>query len=166
LTKRNKKRFEAQQMLMMLGTLAHNVIVWARRWLSAQQEKLAQYGMLRLVRDVLHITGQIGLDAHGHVVRIVLNQAAPLVGGLIVALQALLALWELAPKGRYFVVSRCWFKGFISTQIEREALKDVLEIKDAVTPALQHLYPVIEPFYKPTRVSIAKVIRNSVHMLR
>jgi hypothetical protein len=78
----------------------------------------------------------------------------------------LLALWELAPKGRYFVVSRCWFKGFISTQIEREARKDVLEIKDAVTPALQHLYPVIEPFYKPTRVSIAKVIRNSVHMLR
>jgi hypothetical protein len=91
LTKRNKKRFEAQQMVMLLGTLAHNVIVWARRWLSAQQGKLAQYGMLRLVRDVLHITGQIGLDAHGHVVGIVLNQAAPLVGGLIVALQALLA---------------------------------------------------------------------------
>jgi hypothetical protein len=91
LTKRNKKRFEAQQMLMMLGTLAHNLLVWVRGWLSAQQAKLAQYGMLRLVRDVLHITGQIGLDAHGHVVGIVLNQAAPLVGGLMVALQALLA---------------------------------------------------------------------------
>src|SRR5262245_64596802 len=68
LTKRNKKRFEAQQLLMMLGTVAQNVIVWTRGWLSAQQAKLAHYGMVRLVRDVFHITGQIGLDARGHVV--------------------------------------------------------------------------------------------------
>jgi len=34
LTKRNKKRFEAQQMLMLLGSLAHNVIVWAQEWLN------------------------------------------------------------------------------------------------------------------------------------
>jgi hypothetical protein len=91
LTKRNKKRFTAQQLLTMLGTLAHNVIVWVRLWLNAQQEKLEHYGMLRLVRDVFHITGQIGLDTRGHVVQIVLNQAAPLVGGIVAALQALLA---------------------------------------------------------------------------
>ena len=91
LTKRNKKRFAAQQVLTLLGTLAHNVIVWARGWLSAQQAKLAHYGMVRLVRDVFHITGQIGLDTRGHVVQIVLNQAAPLVGGIVAALQALLA---------------------------------------------------------------------------
>src|SRR6266581_2086794 len=29
LTKRNKKRFEAQHMLVLLGSLAHNVVVWA-----------------------------------------------------------------------------------------------------------------------------------------
>lgn len=91
LTKRNKKRFEAQQLLTMLSTLAHNVIVWARRWLSAQQPQLGHYGTLRLVRDVFHITGRIGFDARGHVVQIVLNQAAPLVGGIVTALQALLA---------------------------------------------------------------------------
>lgn len=34
LTKRNKKRFPAQQMLVLLGNLAHNVVVWARGWLS------------------------------------------------------------------------------------------------------------------------------------
>lgn len=32
LTKRNKKRFEAQHMLMLLGSLAHNVVVWARHF--------------------------------------------------------------------------------------------------------------------------------------
>jgi hypothetical protein len=27
--KRNKKRFEIQQMVMLLGSLAHNVVVWS-----------------------------------------------------------------------------------------------------------------------------------------
>ncbi len=96
LPKRNKKRFAAQQLLTLLGTLAHNVIVWARHWLTPQQPKLAHYGMVRMVRDVFHITGQIGLDAHGHVVWIVLNQAAPLVRGIVTALQAVLAPAHIA----------------------------------------------------------------------
>ena len=33
-TKRSKKRFEAQQMVMLLGSLAHNVVIWARQWLT------------------------------------------------------------------------------------------------------------------------------------
>lgn len=37
LTKRNTRRFEAQQMLMLLGTLAHHVIVWAHAWLTTPQ---------------------------------------------------------------------------------------------------------------------------------
>lgn len=96
LTKRTKKRFEAQQLLTMLGTLAHNVIVWVRGWLGVQQPKVVHYGMVRLVRDVFHISGQIGLDARGHVVEIVLNQAAPLVRGIVTALQALLAPAHIA----------------------------------------------------------------------
>ncbi len=91
LTKRSKKRFAAQQIATLLGSLAHNVIVWARGWLVGQQPKLAHYGMLRMVRDVFHIQGRIGVDTHGHVVRIVLNQAAPLVCGIGAALQVLLA---------------------------------------------------------------------------
>lgn len=96
LTKRSKKRFAAQQLTTLLGTLAHNVIVWARSWLVGQQPKLAHYGMVRMVRDVLHITGRIGFDAHGHVVQIVLNQAAPLARGIVLALQAILAPAHIA----------------------------------------------------------------------
>jgi hypothetical protein len=91
LTKRTKKRFAAQQIATLLGTLAHNVIVWVRGWLVPQQPKLAHYGMLRMVRDVFHIQGRIGFDTQGHVVQIVLNQAAPLVRGIGSALQAVLA---------------------------------------------------------------------------
>jgi hypothetical protein len=96
LAKRNKKRFGAQQIVTLLGTLAHNVVVWARDWLVAQQPKLAHYGMLRMVRDVFHIQGRIEFDAQGHVVRIILNQAAPLVRGIGAALQVLLAPAQIA----------------------------------------------------------------------
>jgi hypothetical protein len=91
LAKRNKKRFEAQQIVLLLGALAHNVIVWARRWLAPRLPKVAGYGMLRMVRDVFHVSGTIQVDAMGHIVQLVLNQAAPLAQGLVDALAILLA---------------------------------------------------------------------------
>src|SRR5947208_1372752 len=92
--KRNKKRFVAQQMIMLLGSLAHNVILWARRWLASPA--LQQYGMLRIVRDVFHISGFLLLDAFGQVVQLVLNQAAPLAPALVDPLCLLLARTHVA----------------------------------------------------------------------
>src|SRR5229473_202914 len=92
--KRSKKRFEAQPMVMLLGTLAHNVILWARRWLASPA--LRQYGILRMVRDVLHISGFLLLDTCGQVVQIVLNQAAPLASALVDPLRKLLLCAQVA----------------------------------------------------------------------
>ena len=89
LTKRNNKRFEAQHMLVLLGSLAHNVVVWARRWLSSPQ--IQRCGILRMVRDVFHVSGLLRFDACGSVVAIVLNQEACLARSFIRPLQALLA---------------------------------------------------------------------------
>jgi len=91
ITKRNKKRFEAQQMLVLLGSLAHNLVVWARGWLLVEQPKLRRYGIKRMVRDVLQISGRLVVDGRGHIVQIILNQAAPLVRGVVAALARLLA---------------------------------------------------------------------------
>lgn len=91
ITKRNKKRFEAQQMVMLLNMLAHNVLVWARRWLAPLLPQIQRYGLLRLVRDVWHISGFVEQDGHGHLTRIVLNQLAPLAQRLGAALHRLLA---------------------------------------------------------------------------
>jgi hypothetical protein len=91
ITKRNKKRFEAQQMVMLLNMLAHNVLVWARDWLAPLLPQIERYGLLRLVRDVWHISGFVERDGHGHLTRIVLNQLAPLAQGLGAALHRLLA---------------------------------------------------------------------------
>jgi hypothetical protein len=94
MTKRSKKRFEAQQMLMLLGSLAHHVILWARRWLAAVP--LQKYGIVRMVRDVLHISGFLVFDAGGQIIQVVLNQAAPLAPALVNPLRGLLAPTHIA----------------------------------------------------------------------
>jgi hypothetical protein len=92
LCRRSKKRFAAQQMVVSLTTLAHNVLLWARAWLAPYLPRLAHYGLLRLVRDVGHTSGFVVLDrATGHPRRIVLNSAAALASTLAVALSGLLA---------------------------------------------------------------------------
>jgi hypothetical protein len=88
LTKRNKKRFEAQHMLTLLGSLAHNVVVWARQWVAVPQ--IQHYGILRMVRDVFHVSGFLCFDAFGSVVAIVLNQDARLARSLAQSFRALL----------------------------------------------------------------------------
>ncbi len=89
LTKRNKKRFEAQHMLVLLGSLAHNVVVWARRWLAVAEG--SHCGILRMVRDIFHISGLLGFDRSGHLLTIVLNQHACRAHVLIRPLRELLA---------------------------------------------------------------------------
>jgi len=89
--KRNKKRFAAQQMVIQLEALAHNTLVWARRWLRAHCPRVAQFGMLRLVRDVCHMNGMIVFDHVARVHQIILNQADPLAQELCSGLTALLA---------------------------------------------------------------------------
>ncbi len=75
----NKKRFEAQQMLTQINALAHNVLVWAKRWLTTEMPTLKQIGFVRLMRDVLTTTGRLLFDDSGRLIEIRLNQADTLV---------------------------------------------------------------------------------------
>ena len=88
LTKRSKKRFEAQHMLVLLGSLAHNVVVWARRWLAIAEG--SHCGMMRMVRDIFHISGFLSFDAGHCIVAIVLNQHSRRAHQLILPLRELL----------------------------------------------------------------------------
>ena len=94
LGKRSKKRFAAKPMVTLLGSLAHNVIIWAHHWLASPT--LYHYGTLRMVRDVFHISGFLLIDACGQVVQIVLNQAAPLASALVDPLRKLLLCAQVA----------------------------------------------------------------------
>lgn len=75
---------------MLLGSLAHKVVVLARRWLAAPPascSKLRHYGMMLLVHDAFHISGLLVIATGGQVVKIGLNQAAPLAPALVDPLQ-------------------------------------------------------------------------------
>jgi len=88
--KRNKKRFHAQQMLTQLNALAHNVLVWAKHWLTAETPALKKIGFVRLIRDVFTTTGQLLFNAQGRLVEIRLNAADTLVRPWIHGLSLLL----------------------------------------------------------------------------
>lgn len=91
LTKRNKKRFAAQEMLVLLAQLAFNLILWVRNLLAHRTATLQPFGLLRMVRDVFHIIGKIQFDAQNQVQKITLNQAHPLALPVTLALSSLLA---------------------------------------------------------------------------
>jgi hypothetical protein len=98
LHKRAKKRFAAQQMVVLLGSLAHNILVWARRWLTADAPRFAKYGALRIVRDLFHINGLLEFNEAGQVLQITLNKAAPYVREMASALEKLLTTSGVAIK--------------------------------------------------------------------
>ena len=91
MVKRQKRKAEAQEMLVLLNQLAHNVLMWARHWLTEVAPKLARFGILRMVRDLLSVSGKIELNQrNSSIKRIILNRAAPLASGFLNALRALL----------------------------------------------------------------------------
>jgi hypothetical protein len=95
-SKRNKRRFEAQQVLIQLEALAHNVLIWARRWLAPRCQKIARLGLKRLVRDVFQMDGFLIFDQTLDLLHIVLNQADPLAKELAAGLAPFLAREQVA----------------------------------------------------------------------
>lgn len=91
LTKRNKRRLTAQEMLVLLAQLAYNLLTWTRNDLAAHAPKLRPFGPLRMVRDLFHITGKIQLDAQGRILEITLNEAHALALPFVQAMSSLLA---------------------------------------------------------------------------
>lgn len=78
ITKRNKGQFAAQEMLLLLAQLAHNLTIWTRNFLTERAERLGKFGILRMIRDMFQIPGCVEFDVQGHVLSIVLNEKHPL----------------------------------------------------------------------------------------
>jgi hypothetical protein len=82
LSHRNMHRFAAQEMLVLLGQLAHDEIIWTRNALAQADPHFQKYGIQRTVRDVLQIDGRIVIDADGQIRNIVLNERHPLTAAV------------------------------------------------------------------------------------
>jgi hypothetical protein len=85
LSHRNKHRFAAQEMLVLLGQLAHDVVIWTRNDLAQVDPRFRKYGIQRTVRDALQIDGRIAINAEGQIQSIVLNEKHPLTAAFQVA---------------------------------------------------------------------------------
>jgi hypothetical protein len=96
ITKRNKKRFAAQKVLTQLEVLAHNLLVWVRRWLTPKYPALVRFGLKRFVRNILYMHGVLLFDQYGHLLEIILNRADPYAADLWPGLAALLAQEQVA----------------------------------------------------------------------
>lgn len=78
LHKRNKRRFAAQEMLVLLTQLAYNLISWVRHLLADRWPTFQHFGTLRMVRDVFHIAGKVQMTQQGQLRSIILNRACSL----------------------------------------------------------------------------------------
>ncbi len=91
LSKRNKRSFYAQEMLVLLALLAYNLIVWLRDLMAKHVPTWKKYGILRMVRDVFHISGCVELNSRGHPRAISLNRNHGLADKFLEAFSNLLA---------------------------------------------------------------------------
>lgn len=71
-----KHRLPAQKMVILLLQVAHNVLLWARLWLSQAAPHLEEYGIVRLIGQVWAIPGRVKLTKEG-LVRVRLRREHP-----------------------------------------------------------------------------------------
>jgi hypothetical protein len=90
ITKRNKRNFHAQEMLVLLAQLAGNLITWTRNEMARHVSSWHGFGCLRMVRDLFQIPGKVQIDTQGRILKITLNRdhiyAARFLAGLAPAL--------------------------------------------------------------------------------
>ena len=77
LTHRNKRRFIAQEILVLLAQLAHNVVIWARDSVARCAKQFASFGVQRTVRDLFAVPGHLGFDRRWRLRYIALNWRHP-----------------------------------------------------------------------------------------
>ncbi len=58
---RRQQQLAAQRLGGLLGQWAHNVLIWARRWLAQQAPRLSHFGIVRLVQEVWAVPGRVKL---------------------------------------------------------------------------------------------------------
>jgi hypothetical protein len=92
LGQRHRRAFVAQEMMLLLLALAHNTLVWSRGWLAPAFPQVAEFGILRLVRDVLQVPGLVTFDEANRLIHIAFNALDPLGSELATAWRPVLDL--------------------------------------------------------------------------
>jgi hypothetical protein len=91
LCKRHRRAFVAQEMLLLLLALAHNTLIWSREWLASGYPQVRDLGILRLVRDVMQVSGLVTFDHTHEPSQVAFNALDPLAIELVNAWRPVLA---------------------------------------------------------------------------
>ena len=88
LERRRKKRLAAQEALVLLTDIAHNLLAWVPHWMFLDGP-LATLGTTRLVEDVLHLPGRLFFHRE-RLTEVQLNQLHPHAEAVAAGLERLL----------------------------------------------------------------------------
>ncbi len=89
LERRRKKHLAAQEMLVLLTDIAHNLLAWTCRWMFPAGS-LAHFGTTRLTEDVLCLPGRLCFQ-QDRLAEVQLNQLHPHAAAVAEGLERLLA---------------------------------------------------------------------------
>jgi Transposase DDE domain group 1 len=86
--RRRKRRLAAQEALVLLTDLAHNLLAWTRSWIF-RDSPFADAGIYRMVNELLPIPGKV-LVKDGQIVKLRLKASHPLARPMLACLTRLL----------------------------------------------------------------------------
>ncbi len=89
MVKRRKKQLLAQEALILLTDLAHNLLAWSSDWMFVEPP-LTEFGPTRLIEDILAIPGHLIFEGQ-QLVEVQLNELHPHAAQVALGLQRLLA---------------------------------------------------------------------------
>jgi len=87
--KRRKRHLAAQETLILLSDLAHNLLAWTKQWMQMPGE-FSTYGTTRTTEDVLSVPGLLKFDEHDRREEVQLNHLYPHVDQIAEGLRQLL----------------------------------------------------------------------------
>jgi hypothetical protein len=88
LARRRKHVLSAQEALILLTDLAHNLLAWVSPWMFPSG-RLATFGPTQLIHDVLAIPGRL-IFSDQHLVEVQLNELHPYAAEVVLGLERLL----------------------------------------------------------------------------
>jgi len=91
LPKRRKQAFCAQEGLILLTDLAHNLVSWMHHWVL-EDTAFAGFGAARIVDELFHLPGRVEMK-DGQLQKVALLQSHPYAGSMQKILQNLLAFF-------------------------------------------------------------------------
>jgi hypothetical protein len=87
--RRRKKRLAAQEAMILLTDIAHNLSAWIPQWMFPD-EPLATFGTTRLIEDVFQLPGRLLFD-HERLIEVQLNRLHPHAEAVAAGIQRLLS---------------------------------------------------------------------------